>query len=196
MGRKKYREVSGNRRTYSSIFAIKIPIKLNFFLHEGSSSVTIPFVDAVRILSTATLLSQLALAVVVCIALISLIKGKKEKFIAKVRPLLLLFAFTVSLVATLGSLFYSEVLGFEPCKLCWFQRILMYPQPVLYLVAFLSKKKDVFLFTLPLSIIGVVIASYHYLLQRLLYMNQMPFFYQYQLQFHDHKSIQVYIEHL
>ena len=120
----------------------------------------------VKILSTATLLSQLALALIVCIAIISLIKGKKEKFIAKVRPLLLPFAFTVSLVATLGSLFYSEVLGFEPCKLCWFQRILMYPQSVLYLVAFLSKKKDVFLYTLPLSIIGVVIASYHYLLQR------------------------------
>lgn len=122
--------------------------------------------NVVKILSTATLLSQLALVAVVCMAIISLIKGKKEKFIAKVRPLLLPFAFTVSLIATLGSLFYSEVLGFEPCKLCWFQRILMYPQSVLYLVAYLSKKKDVFFYTLPLSVIGVVIASYHYLLQR------------------------------
>jgi len=74
--------------------------------------------------------------------------------------------FIISLIAILGSSFYSEVAGYEPCKLCWFQRILMYPQSVLYLVAFLSKKKDVFLYTLPLSIIGVVIASYHYLLQR------------------------------
>lgn len=120
----------------------------------------------VKILSTATLLSQIALVLVIVMALVSIFQGKKDKFIAKVRPLLLPFALTVSLVATLGSLFYSEVLGFEPCKLCWFQRILMYPQPVLYLVAHLKKKKDVYLYTLPLSIIGIVIASYHYLLQR------------------------------
>lgn len=36
-------------------------------------------------------------------------------------------AWVVACVATLGSLYLSEILGYEPCKLCWFQRILMYP---------------------------------------------------------------------
>ena len=39
----------------------------------------------------------------------------------------LLFAFLTALGATAGSLFYSNVAGFAPCELCWFQRIFMYP---------------------------------------------------------------------
>ena len=39
----------------------------------------------------------------------------------------LIFISIVSLVATLGSLYFSEIRGFEPCTLCWYQRILMYP---------------------------------------------------------------------
>src|SRR3990167_2304136 len=48
----------------------------------------------------------------------------------------LLCAFIVSLSATLGSLYLSEVAGFEPCKLCWFQRIFMYPLVIITAIAF------------------------------------------------------------
>ena len=44
-------------------------------------------------------------------------------------------SFFLALAATLGSLFYSEIAGFEPCKLCWLQRIFMYPQAVLLGIA-------------------------------------------------------------
>src|SRR5687767_13189790 len=45
------------------------------------------------------------------------------------------FALLVSFIATVGSLLLSEVIGFEPCFLCWYQRIMMYPQVFLLLVA-------------------------------------------------------------
>ncbi len=74
-------------------------------------------------------------------------------------------AFFVSLTATLGSLFYSDVAGFDPCKLCWYQRIFMYPQTVLLGLAQLKKDKNIIDYSLALSIFGFLIASYHYLMQ-------------------------------
>src|SRR5690606_33844852 len=51
----------------------------------------------------------------------------------------LIFIATTSLVATLGSLYFSEVRGFEPCTLCWYQRILMYPIVLISGVALFQK---------------------------------------------------------
>lgn len=75
-------------------------------------------------------------------------------------------AFVVSLVATLGSLFYSEIAHFTPCLLCWYQRILMYPQVILLGLAMWKKDKGIALYSLALSVFGVAMAGYHYLLQR------------------------------
>lgn len=69
-----------------------------------------------------------------------------------------------SIVATLGSLFFSEVLKFPPCVLCWYQRILMYPLVVILAVGMIRKDKGVYLYALPLSILGIAIALYHNLL--------------------------------
>lgn len=75
-------------------------------------------------------------------------------------------AFVVAWVATLGSLFFSEVLHFAPCTLCWYQRIAMYPLAFILLVAVLRKDTHVYRYVLPLSIVGAAIALYHYLLQK------------------------------
>jgi len=77
----------------------------------------------------------------------------------------LLFSFIVALAATLGSLFYSEVAGYEPCKLCWYQRIFMYPQIVLLAQAVRWKDYKFSKYSLSLSIPGAAVAAYHYLLQ-------------------------------
>ncbi|HEY4518722.1 MAG TPA: disulfide bond formation protein B, partial [Candidatus Paceibacterota bacterium] len=68
------------------------------------------------------------------------------------------------LAAVGGSLFYSNIIGFEPCYLCWWQRIFIYPQLILFLVALKNKTRDVFKYSLPLSIIGALIAVYQILL--------------------------------
>ena len=77
----------------------------------------------------------------------------------------LTFSLAVALIATLGSLFYSEIAGYEPCKLCWFQRILMYPQAIILGIAWLKKDRGIVLHSIALSSLGALIAGYHYLLQ-------------------------------
>ena len=74
-------------------------------------------------------------------------------------------AFNVALVATSGSLFMSDVAHFAPCILCWFQRIFMYPQVVLLGVALWKKDTHIADYGIALSIIGGLIAIYHYLMQ-------------------------------
>lgn len=73
--------------------------------------------------------------------------------------------FAVAFIATVGSLFYSEVAGYEPCKLCWFQRILMYPQTIILAIALFKKDKGIVPYIVGLSAVGAVISGYHYLLQ-------------------------------
>ncbi len=77
---------------------------------------------------------------------------------------LLFIAWSQSLVATYGSLFFSEVMKFTPCVLCWYQRICMYPLTLLILVGILRKDRGVAYYVLPLSIIGWIISFYHNLL--------------------------------
>lgn len=77
----------------------------------------------------------------------------------------LLFGFIVSIVATLGSLFYSEILRYSPCILCWWQRIFMYPQVMIFGFALLKKDYNIVNYSIILSFIGGIIALYHYLIQ-------------------------------
>ncbi|MEO6508983.1 MAG: disulfide oxidoreductase [Patescibacteria group bacterium] len=69
-----------------------------------------------------------------------------------------------ALLATLTSLFFSEVMKFPPCVLCWYQRICLYPVVIILLVGILRKNKDIHLYVLPLTLIGEAIAIYHNLL--------------------------------
>jgi disulfide bond formation protein DsbB len=76
-------------------------------------------------------------------------------------------AWVVACVATLGSLNYSLNMGLVPCRLCWYQRILMYPLVVVLGVATLYPGQDraVGRFVLPLSVLGAGVAGYHSWLQ-------------------------------
>lgn len=75
------------------------------------------------------------------------------------------FAFLVALGASLGSLLYSEVLLYVPCKLCWYQRIFLFPQAILLGTALLKKDRKIIDYGIVLSAIGLLIAAYHYFLQ-------------------------------
>ena len=67
-------------------------------------------------------------------------------------------------IATIGSLFMSQVLGWLPCVLCWYQRILMYPIAIILAVGILRRDQKLHLYVLPLSIAGIFTSLYHYLL--------------------------------
>lgn len=72
-----------------------------------------------------------------------------------------------AVIAFVGSLFFSEVMGYVPCELCWFQRILMYPLVIIYGAAMVKKDLAIALPGLILSGIGLLVSIYHYLVQKL-----------------------------
>lgn len=125
-----------------------------------------------KILTVLTILSDIGILVFLVFLLIFQITRKSKDFYASALIQILgknarVFAFIVALTATLGSLFYSDILGYEPCKLCWYQRILMYPQVVLFAIGIIKDdKKNLPNYSLGLSITGAIIAAYHYYLQR------------------------------
>jgi disulfide bond formation protein DsbB len=73
-------------------------------------------------------------------------------------------AWTQALVATFGSLYFSEVMRLPPCVLCWYQRILMYPIVLIGAVGIIRRDKALPFYVLPLSILGWFISLYHNLL--------------------------------
>lgn len=79
----------------------------------------------------------------------------------------LLFSWIVSIVATLGSLYFSEIRGFIPCEFCWYQRILMYPLSIILGIATFKKNVGIKIYILPMTIIGACISTIHYLQQKI-----------------------------
>lgn len=77
---------------------------------------------------------------------------------------LLQLAFVTSLIATAGSLFFSEVMKLPPCQLCWYQRICMFPLVLIFIMALLKSAKDSALYGLGLSFTGLSISLWHNLL--------------------------------
>jgi disulfide bond formation protein DsbB len=67
-------------------------------------------------------------------------------------------------IAMCGSLFFSEVLGWLPCELCWYQRIFMYPLAFILAIGILRRDRGLYMYVLPLSLFGGLISLYHYLL--------------------------------
>ena len=77
---------------------------------------------------------------------------------------LLRMSFVVALVATMGSLYFGEVLKYPPCTLCWYQRICMYPLVVIFVAALWTEDRKYLKYSRPLIGFGFLIASYHVLL--------------------------------
>lgn len=116
-----------------------------------------------KLLSVATVVAQLF---VIFLGFSIFLKWPKENAIIHfVRKNALLLAFLVALSGMLGSLFYSEIAHFEPCSLCWWGRIFLYPQVLILGVAAWKKRKDIEDFILPLSGLGVLVSAYHTYLQ-------------------------------
>lgn len=125
----------------------------------------------VQFLSFLTLLTDISLGIYLALWLLSKFIAKRE--LAKIHSRIttnlsknaLKIAFIISLTATGGSLYFSEVLHYTPCILCWYQRIFMYPQVIILGVALFKKIKNVYLYSIPLSLVGATISIYNYYLQ-------------------------------
>jgi disulfide bond formation protein DsbB len=122
--------------------------------------------DAIFLYSTlVALLSLVALLAAVGLLTYRIIKGPEAGTLLGNKAIWL--AWLVAFVCMVGSLIYSEVIHFEPCRLCWFQRIAMYPMAVILLVGAIRREFQVKYYALPLALIGLGISIYHYLIQRI-----------------------------
>lgn len=77
---------------------------------------------------------------------------------------ILYIALIQSIVAFLGSMYFSNILMYPPCVLCWYQRIAMYPLILILAAGILLKDKKIHIYVLPLTLVGFVISVYHNLL--------------------------------
>ncbi|MCF7872063.1 disulfide bond formation protein B [Candidatus Woesearchaeota archaeon] len=119
------------------------------------------------ILSTLTLVGNIFIILFLVHALYIKLFSKENKISKFFTKNALKFSLITALMAMLGSLFYSEIANYTPCELCWYQRILMYPLVLILGIALYKKDYKIKNYVIPISIIGSLIALYHYSIQRL-----------------------------
>ena len=88
----------------------------------------------------------------------------------KTKENILFLAWATSIVATFGSLYFSEIREYIPCTLCWYQRIIMYPFSILLAIAVVKKDFSISIYSAILSGIGILLSTYHYSLQKLTFL--------------------------
>ncbi len=122
------------------------------------------FIDAVK---QALIFLTVVAHVVVALMLASMLFSLDWFFMDWMRADAVQLSFIVALVATSGSLFYSQVAGYTPCLLCWFQRIFMYPLVILLGVAIYrdDSRKMLRQYLSPMTVFGGLIAVWHYITQ-------------------------------
>ncbi len=81
------------------------------------------------------------------------------------RRLGLWVAWLAAATSTGGSLYYSEVAGYIPCDLCWWQRIAMYPLALVLLIAAVRGDRGVRRYVWPVALLGFLTSAYHYAIQ-------------------------------
>lgn len=119
---------------------------------------TSPFLG-VQILSSLILLGDILFFILLFLFLWGKGEIYKEVFSILGKYALHIGAFIAS-SALVGSLFLSNSIGFDPCELCWLQRIFIYPQVLLFAIALYKKDEAVVDYSLSLSFVGFFIALY------------------------------------
>jgi disulfide bond formation protein DsbB len=91
--------------------------------------------------------------------------GLAARALADLHRMSLWLAASVAAVATAGSLYFSEIADYVPCRLCWFQRICMYPLTAILLIAAARRDWSARWYALPLLVCGAAISTYHYVIE-------------------------------
>ncbi len=117
------------------------------------------------ILALATVAGTVALAAFLVVGRFSGDPARLDPIRVDLARAALPVAWVVALVTTLGSLYFSEVAHFVPCKLCWYQRIAMYPLALLLAIAAWRRDLGIRVYVIAQCAVGVVIAAYHSFIQ-------------------------------
>jgi disulfide bond formation protein DsbB len=117
-------------------------------------------------LSALAILLQVLVGLMILLGLFALVSERGRRWLVEARESLfgseLWLAWLIAAVATAGSLFFSEYSNFIPCRLCWYQRIFMYPMAIVLLGTALRRDvRGAFLYAIWLPIIGIGVSAYH-----------------------------------
>ena len=130
------------------------------------------FGPVTEVLAFLTLIGQIALVLLLLLLLIvrfapdNKLSKKSKKYLKLVAKHSIPIVFLFSLIAVVFSLFYSEMVGLDPCKLCWWQRIFIYPQAIIYGLAIWKKKeKSAAEYGIVLALLALAVGVYQYTLQ-------------------------------
>lgn len=123
--------------------------------------------DTIRALAVLGVFGQALAAVPLVIALLAAFGVREPLRLLRVGlwGYELWLAFVVAAIATGGSLFFSDIAGFVPCELCWYQRICMYPLSALTLLMALRGDHRAARYLLPLPVVGAGVSVYHLLVE-------------------------------
>ena len=124
----------------------------------------VPIATVNMLAGVLTVAAQVAV-LFLALALVLERRGGLRSFVSLVERRVLQLSFAASLAAVLGSLYYSEIVGYEPCILCWWQRVFMYPQVLIAGIALWKNDRHALRYLMALSAVGATIAGYHYLLE-------------------------------
>ena len=115
--------------------------------------------------ATLAVVLQALVLVVLLLAFVSLFSTGARRLLVGLRDTFagseLWLAFIIALAAVLGSLFYSEYASFIPCRLCWFQRIAMYPLVPILLIGAVRRDKGAVYYAITFPIAGLIVGGYH-----------------------------------
>lgn len=112
-----------------------------------------------KVLSVGTILMQVTILVI--LFNFFFLKSKENLILSFFRKYTFIFGFLVALGAVLLSLFYSEIVGFPPCELCWIQRIFLYPQLILFGMELYKRERSIVDFSIVFAILGSLVSVYH-----------------------------------
>jgi len=112
-----------------------------------------------KILSLGTIFLQ----VIVLIIAINFIffRSQENKILLFFKKYTFFFGFLVAIGAVVLSLFYSEIVGFPACELCWIQRIFLYPQLILFGMELYKRDRSIIDFSIVFAILGSLVSIYH-----------------------------------
>lgn len=123
--------------------------------------------DAAQVFSASLALAALAGAFLTTVALVASRRDAAwaVEIVRIVRETGLWLVFTVTAGSMAGSLWFSEHVGYAPCKLCWYQRIAMFSLAVLSLVAAVRRDRGFTVYAVVAASVGLVVSTYHYLVE-------------------------------
>jgi disulfide bond formation protein DsbB len=124
--------------------------------------------DWYRIFAWLAIAVEITLVVLVVLALAGLTRAGRPLW-AKIRAFLgrwgLAWVALVAAVAMAGSLYLSEGGHLVPCRLCWYQRSMMYPLAIILVIAAFRRDWNIRPYAVTLALIGAVVSTYHVLVE-------------------------------